>query len=99
MGNIVGNIGVDCDNDGDFFFDEEPCEPFTDGPLRGKTVSINSKGNSGVAWYVVSDDGEGSIVAVMVGDDRRYIHDASDCTEIDEEQYCGSCGQMGCGWH
>jgi hypothetical protein len=38
------------------------------------------------------------IVAVMVGDDQRWTIDKSDLTEIDEEDYCGSCGQIGCGW-
>lgn len=39
-----------------------------------------------------------SVIAVMVGDDRRHIVDKSDLTEIDEEDYCSDCGQIGCGW-
>ena len=40
---------------------------------------------------------ESRIVVVMVGDDKRHVVDASDLTEIPEEGYCPSCGQIGCG--
>ena len=95
MGNMIEAFG----GDEDFGFDdEEPMEPFTDGFLKGKTVSINTRGNRGMAWYVVADDDAGNVVAVMVGDNRRYNHSAEDCTELDEDSVC-SCGQLGCGWH
>lgn len=34
--------------------------------------------------------------AVMVGDDRVHIIDVSELTEISDEDYCSSCGQLGC---
>ena len=40
----------------------------------------------------------GNIVIRMVGDDRDHIVDPDDCTPIDDDDYCGSCGQLGCGW-
>lgn len=64
----------------------------------------------GVAWHVYGwetvpdEDTEwsgienrtGRVVAVMVGDDRRFSLDPSDVEPLDREQYCGSCGQIGC---
>ncbi len=38
----------------------------------------------------------GKIVAVMVGDDRKFTFDPEDITPLDREDYCGSCGQIGC---
>ena len=66
----------------------------------------------GIAFYLlgysaeqhVDEDGEvenimdnENVVAVMVGDDRRHIVHVSDLKEIAEEDYCPSCGQIGCG--
>lgn len=39
----------------------------------------------------------GMVRAVMVGDDRVHIVDPDDLTEIDEDDYCSGCGQIGCG--
>jgi hypothetical protein len=39
----------------------------------------------------------GMVVAVMIGDDRRHIVDESDLVPIKREEYCGECGQIGCG--
>lgn len=36
-------------------------------------------------------------VVVMVGDDREHVVAVEDLTEIDEDAYCGGCGQIGCG--
>lgn len=41
----------------------------------------------------------GLVLAYMIGDDRVYEFDADDLIAIDEEDYCPSCGQTGCGWH
>ena len=35
--------------------------------------------------------------AVMVGDDREFIVDVDDLTEIPDDSYCPGCGQIGCG--
>lgn len=37
-----------------------------------------------------------NVIAVMVGDDRKHTVSVDDLTEIDEESYCPSCGQIGC---
>lgn len=68
------------------------------------------KGWMGVAWYVLGwetkpdEDTEwsgqlqrtGKVVCMMVGDDRHYAYEESDLKPIKREDYCGSCGQMGC---
>lgn len=42
---------------------------------------------------IVRDD---QVVAVMVGDDRKHIVDVDDLTKLDDDDYCHSCGQVGC---
>jgi len=39
----------------------------------------------------------GNLLMVMVGDDRRHVIDPCDLIEISDEDYCLSCGQIGCG--
>jgi len=39
----------------------------------------------------------GRLIAIMVGDDKRFLVDFQDLTEIDEEEFCYGCGQIGCG--
>lgn len=65
---------------------------------------------AGIAWYVLGWETEpdedtewsgyenrtGRVVAVMVGDDRRFSLDESDLTPLAEDQFCHSCGQIGC---
>jgi len=36
--------------------------------------------------------------AVMVGDDREHLIDVDDLTPISDDDYCASCGQIGCEW-
>jgi hypothetical protein len=69
------------------------------------------RGYSGIAFHVYgwatqpTEDTEwdgyeartGKVVAVMVGDDYRYEVDPGDLTPIEEGDYCGVCGQVGCG--
>lgn len=38
----------------------------------------------------------GMVLAHMVGDDRTFVVDADDLTEMDEDDYCHECGQVGC---
>jgi len=40
----------------------------------------------------------GRVVAVMVGDDRRFVFDLEDLEVIKEDSFCSGCGQIGCGW-
>ena len=37
-----------------------------------------------------------NVVAVMVGDDRRFVFDRSELTIIPEDGFCRDCGQVGC---
>ena len=39
----------------------------------------------------------GRLIAVMIGDDKRFLVDFEDLTEIDDEEFCLGCGQVGCG--
>jgi len=66
-------------------------------------------GYGGVAWYINSyetvydQDGfeytnNERVVCTMVGDDRKFIFDVEDLTELDDSEYCSECGQIGCGW-
>jgi hypothetical protein len=39
----------------------------------------------------------GKVIAVMVGDDAYHKVDPDDLTRLKRSEYCGSCGQIGCG--
>ena len=68
-------------------------------------------GYDGIAWHVLGwktesdEDTEwsgienrtGQIACVMVGDDRKFIFDQDEITPLNEDDYCASCGQIGCG--
>ena len=58
-------------------------------------------GEDGEGEMVLDDDPEpvrtGRVVARMVGDDHRFTFDESDLTPLTREEYCGECGQIGCG--
>lgn len=43
------------------------------------------------------EDSDRFVVAVMVGDDREFIHDVDELTRLAETEYCHECGQIGCG--
>jgi len=34
----------------------------------------------------------------MVGDDRTFDYDCDILSSLDDDDYCSSCGQVGCGW-
>jgi hypothetical protein len=38
----------------------------------------------------------GRVVAVMVGDDKRFVFEPTELVRITEDSYCHSCGQIGC---
>lgn len=69
-------------------------------------------GYDGIAWRIYEyielcneiADGEwewfpdtSRVIAVMVGDNRHHTIDVDDLTVIDDEDYCHTCGQIGCG--
>lgn len=69
------------------------------------------RGYGGVAWCVLGWETEpdadtewsgfetrtGNLVCRMVGDDRYFSVDPDDVSAIDAGDYCGECGQIGCG--
>lgn len=80
-----------------------------DATFNAEAYSV--KGYRGIAFHVLGWETEpdqdtewtgyevrtGNVLAVMVGDDRRHSVDPADLTPIAWEDYCGSCGQIGCG--
>lgn len=76
-------------------------------PARAYVV----KGWRGIAFYVLGWETEpdedtvwtgqevrtGKVVAIMVGDDHRHLVDSDDLEALEEGDYCGGCGQIGCG--
>lgn len=70
--------------------------------LRGylTQVVVNSEYDTGDdVWYYDTEEVENYdvVIGVMVGDDRRYELDVDELTIINEDDYCLSCGQIGCG--
>lgn len=54
--------------------------------------------DEGIDWSEPEERTTGRVLVVMVGDDRRHSVEPEDLTPIDDEDYCGGCGQVGCGW-
>lgn len=52
---------------------------------------------TGEGEYVDQDESCGEVIVAMVGDDRKYTVPIDDLTKLSEWDYCGSCGQIGCG--
>ena len=46
---------------------------------------------------MVDDTDSGDVMIIMVGDDKKHRVSIDDLTEINEEDYCFECGQIGCG--
>jgi hypothetical protein len=63
---------------------------------------------AGVAWFAHAykplfnefgeEDGcdESIVIARMVGDDKDTEIEVSEITMIEDDKYCGGCGQVGC---
>lgn len=89
---------------GQYYYETEQPDPYPD--------AMRVQGDNAVAWYVYGwevqpdDDTEwsgcynrtGLLVCCMVGDDQPFVIDPDDLQAIDDEEYCHSCGQIGCGW-
>ena len=56
------------------------------------------KGWSGIAFGFLgyADDAEETAVVYMVGDDETHKVKVSDCTPLSDDEFCLSCGQIGC---
>ena len=88
---------------GRFHYDTDSPDPYPD--------AVRIAGHPGVAWHVLGwqtepdEDTEwsgcenrtGRLVCVMVGDDHHRLFDPEDITPLAREEYCASCGQIGCG--
>ncbi len=75
-----------------------------------KDAAYTIKGYDGIAWYYKKDETKpdedtewsgfeqptGNVIMVMIGDDREFSFDPDDVTPINEDEYCHSCGQIGC---
>jgi hypothetical protein len=69
------------------------------------------QGYAGIAWHVLGWETEpdedtewsgcenrtGQLVCVMVGDDRKFTFEPDEVAALEREEYCGVCGQIGCG--
>ena len=69
------------------------------------------EGYKGIAWNVLGwetqadEDTEltgisertGKVIAVMIGDDRYFTFEVDEIHPIQREEFCGECGQIGCG--
>lgn len=62
-----------------------------------KGMNVTVKGYRGVAFYVRKAR-EGRTQVVMVGDDRVWDVPVTDCTALGRKNFCGVCGQVGCGY-
>lgn len=47
-------------------------------------------------WTGVREVDHENVRMVMVGDDREHIIPVEDLTPLEDEDYCGQCGQIGC---
>lgn len=64
-------------------------------------MNVKVEGYEGIAFYdpyVCEEHGEDCRIVVMVGDDHAWHVEVDDITELEEDEFCGECGQVGCGW-
>lgn len=60
-------------------------------------MAYKVKGWRGIAFNILGPaERENEVRVVMIGDDRVFEVDRDDCTPLDESEYCGVCGQIGC---
>jgi hypothetical protein len=75
----------------------------------GKDAIYEVEGHAGLAYRfrkfktTYDEDGwpqidEGWCVMVAVGDDRDVLVEEGDIAPIQDDDYCGHCGQIGCPW-
>jgi len=85
-------------DDGFWFIDDEPDDfeylDYWDGELVGSYAVFDAY--EGVAFRIVRDNNEDTVVAIMVGDDREFYMNRIDVITVDRESFCGECGQVGC---
>jgi hypothetical protein len=47
-------------------------------------------------WSGIEYENKSRVRMVMVGDDRIHTVDIEDITELQDDEYCPECGQIGC---
>jgi hypothetical protein len=70
----------------------------TESVVEEEYVEEDEEGNE--VWFGGGDPEDvrtGKVTARMVGDDRNFSFDPEDLTPLDRADYCGVCGQVGCG--
>lgn len=84
-------------------YERDNPDPYPDAvriPVSGVDVAWHVMG-----WEVEADEDTewsgfynrtGQLVCVMVGDDQHHLFDPDDIEQMDREEYCGVCGQIGC---
>jgi hypothetical protein len=64
---------------------------------RGDSVRLTISGGSIAAWVVDPAYDYDQVVVRMVGDDRDFPVAITDIEPISTDDFCGGCGQIGCG--
>jgi len=65
-------------------------------PTLDTSARYTVQGWPGVAVFIERFTFGGRVVVVMVGDDQAHTVDVEDLTQINDEDYCYECGQVGC---
>ena len=60
-------------------------------------VNPDDSGDVFFGWEEIENISDTQVECYMIGDDRKFVFDISDLTLIDVNDFCGSCGQIGCG--
>ena len=89
---------------GRYNYETDDPDPYPD------AVRIPASGIA-VAWHVLGwqtepdedthwsgcENRTGQLVCRMVGDDAHHLYEPEDIEKMEREEYCGECGQIGCG--
>lgn len=76
----------------------DPDARFTVDGYRGITfyaIRAETAPDEDTDWTGIEEP-TGNVIMIMVGDDRKFSVDPGDVTRIADEDYCSSCGQIGC---
>lgn len=65
--------------------------------IRDEFICLDEDGDVEWGWETVEIVSDTIVECYMVGDDRMFKFDIDDLTPLDIDNFCGSCGQIGCG--
>jgi hypothetical protein len=60
-------------------------------------IETDDSGEVFFGWEEVEVISDSVVECYMIGDDRMFRFEISELTLIDVNDFCGSCGQIGCG--